>query len=219
MVAALLVRGGFGVGDNAAPASLLIDTSLTAPAGALDAAGWKKSGRRRGQAAAEPAGRVDEDRVCLPSLRLGAFDVPQVPGLQSDETVKEREDGLGVELDGMLGSGLLATFRMTLLDGGRTMWLEDILIEALQPPRSLLAEVDLSEVEPDEGSEEPEEGRRRSPDRSRRSPLRSPHLRRLSPGRTRCRRRRPRERSRERTRLPGSRFTPAASTRRRTGTC
>ncbi len=72
-------------------------------------------------------------------------------------TVKEREEGLGVELDGLLGSGLLATFRVTLLDGGRTMWLEDIPLEALQPPKSLLAEVDLSEVEPDEELEEPEE--------------------------------------------------------------
>jgi len=49
--------------------------------------------------------------------------------------VKEREDGLGVELDGLVGSGLFASFRVTLADGGRTMWLEDLPREALnQPP-------------------------------------------------------------------------------------
>ena len=151
----MLVRGGFGAGDGAAPASFLIDTVLTAPL-ALDAAGWKKAGVDVSKLQSSPQSESMKTGI-LPSLRLGAFDVPQVPGLQSDVTVKEREDGLGIELDGLLGSGLLATFRMTLLDGGRTLWLEDIPIEALQPPKSLLAEVDLSEVEPDEEVEEPEE--------------------------------------------------------------
>jgi hypothetical protein len=67
----------------------------------------------------------------LPLLRLGAFDVPSVPGLAGNEPVKEREDGLGIELDGLVGSGLFASFRVTLVDGGRTMWLEDLPREAL----------------------------------------------------------------------------------------
>jgi hypothetical protein len=75
----------------------------------------------------------------LPSLRLGAFDVPHVPGIQGDSILKERGAGLGVAVDGLLGSGLLATFRMTLIDGGRSMWLEDLPPEALvQPPPIVL---------------------------------------------------------------------------------
>jgi hypothetical protein len=36
----------------------------------------------------------------------------------------EVEKGLEMNIDGMLGAGLLASFRVTLVDGGRTMWLE-----------------------------------------------------------------------------------------------
>jgi hypothetical protein len=57
--------------------------------------------------------------------------VPGVPGLAGNEPVKEREAGLGIELDGLVGSGLFASFRVTLVDGGRTMWLEDLPREAL----------------------------------------------------------------------------------------
>jgi hypothetical protein len=71
----------------------------------------------------------------VPSLRLGAFEVPRVPGITGESVIKQREEGLGMDLDGLVGSGLLATFRVTLVDGGRTMWLEDLPQEALnQPP-------------------------------------------------------------------------------------
>jgi len=87
----------------------------------------------------------------LPLLRLGAFDVPSVPGLAGNEPVKEREDGLGIELDGLVGSGLFASFRVTLVDGGRTMWLEDLPREALNQ-----APIDWTTDEPpdDSNSEE-----------------------------------------------------------------
>jgi hypothetical protein len=79
----------------------------------------------------------------VPLLRLGAFDVPGVPGLAGNEPVKEREAGLGIELDGLVGSGLFASFRVTLVDGGRTMWLEDLPREALNQ-----APIDWSTDEP-----------------------------------------------------------------------
>ncbi len=152
----MLLRGGFGAGDSAAPAALLVDTALTYPM-ALDAGGWKKAGIALG--ALKPAPNAGDMKFgVLPSLRLGAFDVPQVPGLLGDGSIKEREDGLGIELDGLIGSGLLATFRVTLIDGGRTMWLEDIPPAALVPPQSSLGTMDLSDVEiPEEEMEEPEE--------------------------------------------------------------
>jgi hypothetical protein len=149
----MLVRGAFGEGESAAPASLLVDTALTFPM-ALDSVGFKKAGIDLGKL--QPVPNTASMRAgILPSLRLGAFNVPQVPGLHSDRDIKDREDGLGVELDGLIGSGLLATFRMTLVDGGRTMWLEDIPAEALVPPKIKLEELDLSDVDLPE--DEPEE--------------------------------------------------------------
>ena len=88
----------------------------------------------------------------VPLLKLGAFELPSVPGLSGDEPVKEREQGLGIELDGLVGSGLLANFRVTLADGGRTMWLEDMPREAFAPSNLNFPEV------PDEAPEDtPEE--------------------------------------------------------------
>ena len=41
-------------------------------------------------------------------------------------TLRELEQVLGIELDGLLGSGVLSAFRVTLADQGRTMWLEQL---------------------------------------------------------------------------------------------
>ena len=57
--------------------------------------------------------------------------------------VSELEKGLDVDLDGLVGSGLLASFRVTLVDGGRTMWLEDLPPEALENAPAL---TDLPDV-------------------------------------------------------------------------
>jgi hypothetical protein len=152
----MLVRGAFGVGDSAAPASLLVDTAMPFPM-ALDSAGFKKAGIDLSKLTPVP-NTASMRAGILPSLRLGAFDVPQVPGLHSDRDVKEREDGLGIQLDGLIGSGLLATFRMTLVDGGRSMWLEDIPAEALVPPKVRLEDLDLSDVDlPEDEVDEVEE--------------------------------------------------------------
>ncbi|HYP88545.1 MAG TPA: hypothetical protein VEQ59_10330, partial [Polyangiaceae bacterium] len=125
----MLLRGGLGSTAAQTPASLLIDTSIPFPI-ALDDAGWKKAGVPLSSLRAVPNQGSLRQGV-LPLLRLGAFDVPSVPGLAGNEPVKEREEGLGIELDGLVGSGLFASFRVTLVDGGRTMWLEDLPREAL----------------------------------------------------------------------------------------
>ena len=115
-------RGG-GLGTAQTPASLLVDTSIPFPV-ALDDGGWQKAGVPQSSLRSVPnQGSLRQGIV--PLLRLGAFDVPSVPGLVGNEPVKEREAGLGIELDGLVGSGLFASFRVTLVDGGRTMWLED----------------------------------------------------------------------------------------------
>jgi hypothetical protein len=138
----MMVRGALGTGDSAPPCSLLIDTTLAYPVALLGTA-WTKAGVPPSSLHELPNSGSLRQGV-LPSLRLGAFDVPHVPGLAGDGAVKERGEGLGVNLDGLLGSGLLATFRVTLIDGGRSMWLEDLPAEALEaPPPIEAADLDV----------------------------------------------------------------------------
>jgi hypothetical protein len=130
------LRGAFGSDASASLCSLLVETSIVYPL-VLDSAGWKKAGVAPSSLRSVPgAGSLKQGTV--PLLKLGAFELPNVPGLSGDEQVKEREDGLGIELDGLIGSGLLANFRVTLADEGRTMWLEDMPREAFAPSDAAL---------------------------------------------------------------------------------
>jgi hypothetical protein len=132
----MLMRGAFGPEATAAQASLLVDTSIVYPV-ALDSGGWKKAGVAQSSLRSVPNGGAMKSGT-VPLLKLGAFELPSVPALAGDEPVKEREEGLGIELDGLVGSGLLANFRVTLADGGRTMWLEDMPHEAFAPSDAAL---------------------------------------------------------------------------------
>jgi len=128
----MLIRGAFGADASSAQCSLLVDTSIVYPV-ALDTAGWKKAGVAPSALRSVPNGGSLKQGT-VPLLKLGAYDLPSVPGLAGDQPVKEREEGLGIELDGLVGAGLLANFRVTLADEGRTMWLEDMPREALVGP-------------------------------------------------------------------------------------
>jgi hypothetical protein len=157
----MLLRGALGAGDQAPACSLLVDTTLAYPI-ALDGAAWTKAGVPSSGLRPLPNGGNLRQGV-VPLLRLGAFDVPHVPGLEGDGAVKEREQGLGVNIDGLLGSGLLATFRVTLFDGGRSMWLEDMPPEALQPPPPIEMppdlDIPLEEYEEEEEAPKPASGK------------------------------------------------------------
>jgi hypothetical protein len=146
----MLIRGMFGADATAASCSLLVDTSIVYPV-ALDSAGWKKAGVPESSLRSVPnAPSLKQGTV--PLLKLGSFELPNVPALSGDEAVKEREDGLGIELDGLIGSGLLANFRVTLADEGRTMWLEDMPREAFAP--SDLKMPDVPDDAPGDGSDD-----------------------------------------------------------------
>jgi len=146
----MLLRGSFGAEATAAQASLLVDTSIVYPV-ALDSGGWKKAGVPASSLRSVPnAGSMKSGTV--PLLKLGAFELPGVPALSGDDPVKEREKGLDIELDGLVGSGLLANFRVTLADGGRTMWLEDMPHEAFAP-----SNLNIPETPDDAPEEAPEE--------------------------------------------------------------
>lgn len=159
----MMMRGAFGSDQTAPGASLLIDTSMTFPL-ALDEGGWKKAGVLTSSLRSIPNAGALRAGI-LPQLRLGAFTVPQVPGVLG-APVAELEKGLDVDLDGLVGSGLLATFRVTLVDGGRTMWLEDLPSEALVAPPKLpnLPDVgDLPAEETEEEEEAPAPGKKGAP--------------------------------------------------------
>lgn len=119
----MLLRGAFGA-EASAPAGLfLIDTSINYPV-TLDSEAWNKAGISPGSLTAV-AGSQTLKQGIVPLLRIGAFSIPGLPGLSGDQAIQQREDGLGVDLDGLMGSGMFAPFRVTLADGGRAMWLED----------------------------------------------------------------------------------------------
>jgi hypothetical protein len=118
----MVLRGRFGREERAPAAAMIIDTSMQFPL-LLDDAGWQKAGVDQ-KSLLLVEGTKDLRHGIVPTLQLGAFEIPQIPGVHGKE-LSRFEAGLGVDLDGVLGSRLLAAFRVTLTDGGRTMWLED----------------------------------------------------------------------------------------------
>jgi len=105
-------------------AAMFVDSSMRFPV-ALDQGGWEKAGLKVGDLE-----RISGDSSSplrggvVPLLRLGAYDVARVEGIYG-APIEDLEKGLEFDIDGIVGSGLLAHFRLTLADGGRLMWLED----------------------------------------------------------------------------------------------
>jgi hypothetical protein len=126
----MLMRGAFGREQSAPQASLLIDTAQSFPL-ALDDGGWKKAGVNLNTLNRVP-NATNLRYGLLPMLRLGAFELPEVESVHG-APVEERERKLEMDLDGVVGAGLLAFFRVTLVDGGRTMWLEPMPYEQPLP--------------------------------------------------------------------------------------
>ena len=105
-------------------AALFVDSSFRFPI-ALDERGWAKAGITASDLKVipgDPEQKLKEGIV--PMLKLGAFDVPHVPGVFG-APIAEVEKGLKFDIDGIIGTPLLAEYRLTFSDGGRMMWLED----------------------------------------------------------------------------------------------
>ena len=119
----MVVRGTMG-GEKGPGTALLVDTSRPFPL-ALDAEGWKKAGTPVASlklVAGDPEQKLREGTV--PLLRLGAFDIPRVLGIHG-VPVSDLEKVMGVDLDGVMGTSMLARFRCTFGDDGRVLWIED----------------------------------------------------------------------------------------------
>ena len=119
----MIVRGTMG-GEKGPSAALLVDTSRPFPL-ALDAAGWVKAGTTVESLKLVPGDPEQKLREgVVPLLRLGAFDVPRQIGI-SGVPIADIEKAMGVDLDGVMGAGLLYQFRCTFGDDGRVLWIED----------------------------------------------------------------------------------------------
>jgi tetratricopeptide (TPR) repeat protein len=117
----MVMRAALGSEDDPEWMSLLIDTSMGFPV-ALDADGWKKTGLAPSSLVSVPRSKNLKQGI-LSSLRVGAFQLPEVPAVHGTP-MDDLEKALDMDLDGMVGSALLAAFRVTLADRGLTMWLE-----------------------------------------------------------------------------------------------
>jgi hypothetical protein len=115
-------------GEKGPRASLLINTAMWYPV-ALDQGGWKKAGLDLATltlVAQDPTQKLREGVV--PMMRLGAFDVPRTPGVYDEAMMAELaklKKTLDIDIDGIVGAGLLSRFRLTFGDGGRLLWVED----------------------------------------------------------------------------------------------
>jgi hypothetical protein len=131
---AMLLRGNFGTDNAAKPGSLLVDTTMDL-ALVLDEEGWKKTGKNL--AALQPLpGSKNLTVGTLDQLSLGALEIPGVPAVRG-VAIADIEKPLGIDLDGLIGSGMFVPFRVTLADQGRSMWVEPMPVieeEPMPPP-------------------------------------------------------------------------------------
>lgn len=117
----MLVRATFGDPKAGNVGSLLIDTTMDLPF-ALDEGGWKKAGKDI-KSLQPLQGSKNLTHGVIDQLAIGALEIPGVPAV-AGVPIADIEKPLDLDLDGIIGSGLMILFRVTLADQGRTMWLE-----------------------------------------------------------------------------------------------
>jgi hypothetical protein len=118
----MVARVALRIEQDAPLAALMVDTTVAYPL-ALDERGWRKAGIAPSTLEPMPNSSTLKQTL-IPVVKLGAFEVGQVMAVAGAPILNQLKTGLDMELDGLTGSGLLAAFRVTLVDGGRTMWLE-----------------------------------------------------------------------------------------------
>jgi hypothetical protein len=136
----MIVGSTLGNHDKSSP--LLIDTSMGYSM-ALDPGGWKKVAVDPLSLAKLDVGAGPEIRHgTVSAMKLGAFTLPEVPAV-SGPSFDRLEKELEVDLDGAVGAGLLASFRLTLSEGGRVMWVEQAPPVPKAPPIDLSVELGM----------------------------------------------------------------------------
>jgi hypothetical protein len=169
-----MVLGGAMGESSEQRVSLFVDTSMGHNL-ALDKDGWKKAGVDAATLPlVEVAGGEKLRSGDIPLLKLGTFALPQTKAVFGPRIpIAKVERELGVDIDGAMGAGVLASFRVTFSDHGRVLWVEqradvpkfdsdglgpppqqgqgDLLDPALNPdlePPKSLPEVPLPDDEP-----------------------------------------------------------------------
>jgi hypothetical protein len=136
----MLLRSNFGTDKSPRPGALLIDTTMDL-ALVLDDEGWKKTGKNLAELQPLP-GSKNLTIGLLDQFALGSLEIPGVPAARGVPIV-DIEKPLGMDLDGIIGSGMFVPFRVTLADQGRTMWVE---------PMPMLPEESAAPSEPNAGA-------------------------------------------------------------------
>ena len=114
-----MARAGAAFGPEVRRIALFVDTSMNFPFAFADP-GWKKAGVALASLQPVP-GAPQLKAGVIPYMQIGAFELPKVEAVHLEDAPKDLE----IEIDGTIGAPLLAAFRVTLFDGGRSMWLED----------------------------------------------------------------------------------------------
>jgi hypothetical protein len=127
----MVLRSTIGTEAAAPEFNLFLDSASTF-AIALDDQAWKRTNVDPANLLPVPGADSGVRQTRLSQVKLGAFGVPSVPAV-SGVGFGDLEQTLGIELDGLLGSGLLSNFRVTLAEGGRTLWFEDLPTIDLAP--------------------------------------------------------------------------------------
>jgi hypothetical protein len=103
-------------------ALLFVDSSAFYPL-ALDDAMLKQSGANLSTFESQPGAPPAWKMGMLPYFKLGTLDLPQVPAMQG-APLGEYKNNFDVDLQGVVGAGLLSAFRVTFGEDGRWLWLE-----------------------------------------------------------------------------------------------
>jgi hypothetical protein len=126
----MVTRARLGTEPSAPSVSFLVDTGVLFPV-ALSDSGWQKAGIDP-KGFESVSGEANLKQGVIPRLTFGAFDLPRVPAVYG-LPIGEVEQGGGIRLDGVIGSALIAEFRVSLVDQGRTLWLEEMPVAAVAP--------------------------------------------------------------------------------------
>ena len=101
---------------------LFVDSSQFYPL-ALDDGMLKRSGADLASFRNEPGAPPSWKLGMLPYFKLGTLDLPMVPAMQG-APLGEYKNNFDVDLQGVVGAGLLSAFRVTFGEDGRWLWLE-----------------------------------------------------------------------------------------------
>lgn len=124
----MVTRARLGTEPTAPAVAFLVDTGVVFPLALFDS-GWQKAGVDP-KGFESVVGEANLKQGILPRFTLGTFDLPRVPAVYG-LPLQDIEQGGGIHLDGVIGSALVAEFRASLVDQGRTLWLEEMPIAAV----------------------------------------------------------------------------------------